>query len=97
MRFTPWWRKAVQALRVVTAVGWLGSDVVLLALGAAGLSGVVDKDVAYPAMGFVGGAMFVPLSVVLVVSAALAACKPWERRTGRGVKSESGPVGVAGA
>ena len=97
MRFAPWWRKAVLTLRVVAGVGWLGSDVLLLALGVAGLSGGVGEDVAYPAMSFVGGALFLPLSAVLIMSVAPAACRPWGRRADRGGNGESGPVGVAEA
>jgi hypothetical protein len=78
MRFPPRWRKAVLTLHVVTAVGWLGVDVVLLALGIGGLSGGVDKDLAYPAMSIVGAALFVPLSyLVWVVGVVNAVGTPW--------------------
>jgi hypothetical protein len=62
MRLSPRWRTAVLTLHVVAAVGWLGSVMVLLALGAAGVSGAVDAEVAYPAMRLVGLLLFVPLS-----------------------------------
>ncbi|MEV4508046.1 hypothetical protein AB0K00_03700 [Dactylosporangium sp. NPDC049525] len=78
MRFTPKWRKAVLTLHVITAVGWLGSDLVLLTLGVAGLSGAADKDVAYPAMSLVGIALFVPLSyLVWVIGVVNAVGTPW--------------------
>jgi hypothetical protein len=78
MRFTPRWRKAILTLHVVTAVGWLGSDMVLLTLGVAGLSGAVGGDVAYPAMSLVGTVLFVPLSfLVWVVGVVNALGTPW--------------------
>ncbi len=36
MRLPPAWRKALLTLHVVTAVGWLGVDLVQLVLAAAG-------------------------------------------------------------
>ncbi len=78
MRFTPRWRKAILTLHVITAVGWLGSDLVLLTLGISGLSGAADKDVAYPAMSIVGTALFVPLSyLVWVIGVVNAVGTPW--------------------
>lgn len=65
MRFTPRWRKAVLTLHIATAVGWLGTDLVLLTLGIAGLSGAADPAVVYPAAALVGRALFVPLSYLV--------------------------------
>ncbi|MET7419143.1 hypothetical protein [Dactylosporangium sp. NPDC005555] len=78
MKFTPRWRKAVLTLHVVTAVGWLGTDLVLLTFGIAGLSGGAGKDVVYPAMRIVGTALFVPLTyLVWVVGVVNAVGTPW--------------------
>jgi hypothetical protein len=48
MRLPPRWRMAVLTVHVITAVGWLGVDLVLLTFGIAGLSGA-DPDLVYPA------------------------------------------------
>jgi hypothetical protein len=78
MRFTPKWRKAILTLHLITAVGWLGADMVLLMLGIAGLTGGVGKDVAYPAMSLVGAALFVPLTyLVWVIGVVNAVGTPW--------------------
>jgi hypothetical protein len=61
---TPRWRKLVLTLHVSTGVGLLGVDLVLLAFGIAGKAGY-DPAVVYPAMGFVGLAVFAPLSLVM--------------------------------
>ena len=61
---TPRWRKVVLTSHVVTAVGLLGVDLVLLTFGIAGMAGY-DPGVVYPAMGFVGLAVFAPLSIVM--------------------------------
>jgi hypothetical protein len=39
MELSPRWRKALLTVHVATAVSWLGADVVLVTLGAAGLTG----------------------------------------------------------
>jgi hypothetical protein len=78
MRFTPRWRKAVLTLHVITAVGWLGTDLVLLMLGIAGLTGAADAAVVYPAAGLVGQALFVPLCyLVWLVGVINALGTPW--------------------
>ena len=61
MKLTPRWRKAVLVIHVLTAVGWFGADLVLLALAAAGLAGT-DPQVVYPAARLVGDWVFLPLS-----------------------------------
>ncbi|MDW5322805.1 hypothetical protein [Plantactinospora sp. KLBMP9567] len=77
MTLSPPWRKALLTLHVVTAVGWLGVDVVLLTLGVAGARGS-DPDVVYPVMALVGQAVFVPLSVLAwLVGVASALLTPW--------------------
>ena len=77
MRLTPRWRKAVLTVHVATSVGWLGVDLVLLTLGATGLSGW-RPDVVYPAMGYVGLVLFTPLSfLVWLVGVFNAWTTPW--------------------
>ncbi len=63
MRLSPPWRKALLTLHVVSAVGWLGADMVLLTLSIAGRNGA-DPAVVYPAIGLVGSALLVPISVL---------------------------------
>jgi hypothetical protein len=55
-------RKAVLTAHVVTAVGWLGAEVIVLALAAAGLGGA-DPAVVYPAIGLIGVPLLVPLAL----------------------------------
>ncbi len=63
MRLSPPWRKALLTLHVVSSVGWLGADMVLLTLSIAGRNGA-DPAVVYPAIGLVGSALLVPISVL---------------------------------
>jgi hypothetical protein len=77
MKFAPRWRKAVLTAHVVTAVGWLGVDLVLLTFGVAGLSGA-DPDLVYPAQSLVGRLLFVPLSVLVwLIGVVNAIGTPW--------------------
>ncbi|MEQ4302284.1 hypothetical protein ABNF97_12970 [Plantactinospora sp. B6F1] len=77
MKLSPPWRKALLTLHVVTAVGWLGVDLVLLTLGVAGAGGS-DPDLVYPALALVGQSVFVPLSVLAwLVGVASALLTPW--------------------
>jgi hypothetical protein len=77
MRLSPRWRKAILTVHVVTAVGWLGVDLVLLTFGVAGLSGA-DPDLVYPAQSLIGRVLFVPLSVLVwLVGVVNAVCTPW--------------------
>jgi hypothetical protein len=64
-QLTPPLRKAVLTAHVVTAVGWLGVDLVQLTLGIAGVTGAADAGVVYPAFGLIGTALFVPLSFLV--------------------------------
>ena len=70
-------RKLVLTVHLITAVGWLGVDLVLLTLGIAGLAGA-DPDVVYPAQSLVGRVLFVPLSVLVWSIGVLnALATPW--------------------
>jgi hypothetical protein len=78
MQLSPPWRKAVLTTHVVTAVGWLGVDLVQLTLGIAGVTGAADAGVVYPAFGLIGTALFVPLSfLVWLVGVVNALYTPW--------------------
>ncbi len=77
MRLAPRRRKAVLTVHVVTAVGWLGVDLVLLTLGVAGLTGA-DPEVVYPAQSLIGRMLFAPLSVLVwLVGVVNAVGTPW--------------------
>jgi hypothetical protein len=77
MALSPRWRKAILTIHVISAVGWLGCDLVLLTLAVAGVSGF-RPEVVYPALGFVGLALFVPLSIVVwLVGVFNAWATPW--------------------
>src|SRR5215467_14433193 len=77
MRLTPRWRKAVLTVHVASSVGWLGVDLVLLTLGITGLVGW-RREVVYPAMGYLGLALFTPLSVLVwLVGVFNAWTTPW--------------------
>ena len=81
MNLPPRWRKAVLTVHVVTAVGWLGVDLVQLTLGIAGLSGA-DPAVVYPAFGLIGTILFLPLSfLVWSVGVVNALLTPWRLLT----------------
>jgi hypothetical protein len=77
MRLSTRWRKALLITHVVSSVGWLGADAVLLLLTATGLSapstllgldvGPVDP-VLYPAAWFVGIGLLTPLSLAAWLS-----------------------------
>lgn len=78
MKLPPRWRKAVLTVHVVTAVGWLGVDLVQLTLGLGGLTGLADPAVVYPAFGLIGTVLFVPLSfLVWLVGVVNAVFTPW--------------------
>ncbi|GAA4567958.1 membrane protein [Micromonospora coerulea] len=76
-RLSPATRKALLTLHLVTSLGWLGADLVLLTLGVAGLRGA-DPAVVYPTAGLVVTYLFAPLSVVVwLVGVASALLTPW--------------------
>jgi len=77
MSLPPRWRKLVLTLHVITAVGWLGVDLVLLTFGVAGLAGA-DPEVVYPAQSLVGRLLFTPLSaLVWLIGVCNAVFTPW--------------------
>ncbi|MFG2059216.1 hypothetical protein ACGFI9_34880 [Micromonospora sp. NPDC048930] len=76
-RLSPAGRKALLTLHLVTSLGWLGADLVLLTLGIAGLRGA-DPEVVYPTAGLLVTWLFAPLSVaVWLVGVASALLTPW--------------------
>ncbi|MFD2763455.1 hypothetical protein [Micromonospora eburnea] len=76
-RLSPTGRKALLTLHLVTSLSWLGADLVLLALGVAGLRGA-DAEVVYPAAGLLVTWLFAPLSVLVwLVGLASALLTPW--------------------
>lgn len=77
-RLSPTARKALLTLHLVTSLGWLGADLVLLTLGIAGLRGA-DPAVVYPTAALVVTWLFAPLSaVVWLVGVASALLTPWK-------------------
>ena len=78
MKLSPRWRKALLTTHVITAVGWLGADLVLLDLGISGLAGA-DPAVVYPAAALIGTVLFAPLAVVVWIVGVLdAVLSPWK-------------------
>ncbi|MGC4864030.1 hypothetical protein ACLQ3B_01170 [Micromonospora sp. DT53] len=76
-RIRPTTRKALLTLHLVTALGWLGADLVLLTLGIAVQRGT-DPGVAYPVMALVGTVLFAPLSVLVwLIGVASSLLTPW--------------------
>jgi hypothetical protein len=77
MKIPPRWRRLVLTVHVITAVGWLGVDLVMLTFGIAGLTGA-DPDLVYPAQSFIGRVLFTPLSVLVwLVGVINAILTPW--------------------
>ncbi|WP_319462781.1 hypothetical protein [Micromonospora sp. RTP1Z1] len=76
-RLSPAARKALLTLHLVTSLGWLGADLVLLTLGVAGLRGA-DAAVVYPTAALIVTYLFAPLSVaVWLVGVASSLLTPW--------------------
>lgn len=76
-RLSPPARKALLTLHLVTSLGWLGADLVLLTLGIAGLRGA-DPEVVYPTAGLLVTYLFAPLSVLVwLIGVASALLTPW--------------------
>jgi hypothetical protein len=77
MRLSPRRRKLVLTVHVITAVGWLGVDLVMLTFGIAGLAGA-DPGLVYPAQSLIGRILFTPLSVLVWLIGVLnAVLTPW--------------------
>ncbi|MFU8852205.1 hypothetical protein ACNAW0_14655 [Micromonospora sp. SL1-18] len=64
------WRKALLSVHIATAVGVLGTDAVLLALGIAGMRGSSPETV-YPAASLVGTWLVAPLALTALATGAL--------------------------
>ncbi|WBB67046.1 hypothetical protein [Micromonospora sp. WMMD812] len=76
-RIPPGTRKALLTAHLVTSLGWLGIDLVLLTLGVAVLRGA-DPTVVYPVTALLGTALFAPLSVIVwLVGVVSALLTPW--------------------
>ncbi|MGC5020892.1 hypothetical protein [Micromonospora sp. DT47] len=76
-RRSPDARKTLLTLHLVTSLGWLGADLVLLTLGVAGLRGA-DPEVVYPAAALLATWLFAPLSVLVwLVGVTSALLTPW--------------------
>lgn len=71
-RAEPAWRKPLLAIHIVTSVGVLGADLVLLALGISGARGS-DPETVYPAMSLVSGWLIAPLAVLALATGVLQA------------------------
>jgi hypothetical protein len=77
MKLPPRWRKLVLTAHVITAVGWLGVDLVLLTFGISGLAGA-DPELVYPAQSYIGRMLFAPLSaLVWLIGVVNALVTPW--------------------
>ncbi|MEU8112610.1 hypothetical protein [Micromonospora sp. NPDC048947] len=76
-RIRPTTRKALLTLHLVTSLGWLGADLVLLTLGIAVQRGA-DAAVVYPVTALVGTVLFAPLSVLVwLIGVASSLLTPW--------------------
>jgi hypothetical protein len=80
MKLTPRWRKALLVTHVVTSVGWLGAEAVLLVLAIAGagwLGGLAGAGgtptVVYPAAELICLALIMPLSLTAWLTGLLSA------------------------
>lgn len=94
MKLPPRWRKALLTVHIVTSVGWLGADLVLLTFGIAGLGGR-DPAVVYPAAALVGTVVLAPLSLaVWLIGVASSLLTPWRLLRHRWVVVKFGLVTV---
>lgn len=76
-RIPPTARKGLLTLHLVTSLGWLGADLVLLTLGIAVQRGA-DPAVMYPVAALVGTVLFAPLSVLVwLIGVTSALLTPW--------------------
>jgi hypothetical protein len=77
MKLSPRWRKLLLVVHLVAAVGWVGAELVLLALAVSGLRGT-DPRTVYPAAGLVGVWLVAPLAVVTLGTGLLQGLlTPW--------------------
>lgn len=71
------WRNLLLSLHIAASVGVLGADLVLLALGVAGLNGL-DPLAIYPAAAMAAAWLIAPLAfLTLATGLALALLTPW--------------------
>jgi hypothetical protein len=68
----PRWRNALLSLHIISTVGVLGADLVILTLALAGLSGT-DPLAVYPAAELIGTRIVAPLAVASLVTGVLLA------------------------
>jgi hypothetical protein len=66
----PTWRKGLLSVHIAAAVGALGTDAALLALGISG-AGDADPETVYPAASLIGSWLVAPLAVTALVSGLL--------------------------
>jgi hypothetical protein len=77
MNLFPRWRKLLLVVHLVAAVGWVGAELVLLALAVSGVRGT-DPRTVYPAAGLVGVWLVAPLAVVTLGTGLLQGLlTPW--------------------
>jgi hypothetical protein len=72
-RLSPFERKAALTAHVIASVGWLGADVVLLALGVAGLAtaDVPTRDAVYRTAWLLGPYVLLPFGLLALLSGVL--------------------------
>lgn len=71
-QLTPRWRNALLTVHIVSTVGVLGADLVLLVLGLTGLSGA-DPVRVYPAAQLIGSTIVAPFAAAALVTGLLLA------------------------
>jgi hypothetical protein len=77
MNLSPRWRKLLLVVHLVAAVGWVGAELVLLALAVSGVRGT-DPRTVYPAAGLVGAWLVAPLALVTLGTGLLQGLlTPW--------------------
>lgn len=76
-RLAPRWRKLLLTVHIVATVGWLGADLVLLALNVSGARGA-DPRTVYPAGYTLGVWVVAPLALLsLATGVAQGLLTPW--------------------
>ena len=77
MRLPPRWRKLLLIAHVIGGVGWLGAELVLLALAISGARGT-DPQTIYPAAAYIGTWVVAPLAVLSLCTGLLQGpLTPW--------------------